>query len=155
MAACFASPSPVNSAESDVGPGLVLEDLLASELAGTGGQLVALAQQQLGKPYRYGGSAPSGFDCSGLVYYVYRQAGLKVPRTSRDQYRLARKLQREEMGPGDLLFFTLSPPKVSHVGIYVSDNLFIHAPSSGKGVAYASLAEDYWRQHLVGFGRLY
>ena len=135
--------------------GLSIDQLLSHELGGAGGSLVSLAQQQLGRPYRYGGTTPKGFDCSGLVYFVYRQAGYQVPRSSREQYRSARKISLASISPGDLVFFEVSTGKVSHVGIYVSDDLFIHSPSSGKGVSYASLQDDYWETRLIGVGRLH
>ncbi len=115
--------------------------------------VVSTARDMLGVPYRYGGSSPRGFDCSGLVTYAYQQAGIQVPRTSADQYRYSRKVDMGQLQPGDLLFFRLRPPKVSHVAIYDRDGRFIHAPSSGKHVSYASLDNPYWRQHLIGAGR--
>ncbi len=119
----------------------------------TGSSVVNTARSMLGAPYRYGGTTPKGFDCSGLVSYVYRQAGIRIPRTSSDQYRQARKVSLQRLQPGDLLFFRLSPPKVSHVGIYEGSGRFIHAASSGKRVAYATLENPYWREHLIGAGR--
>ena len=115
--------------------------------------VVGTARQMLGTPYRYGGSSPNGFDCSGLVSYVYRRAGVRVPRTSSEQFRQSARVPLQQLQPGDLLFFRLSPPKVSHVAIYDGSGRFIHAPSSGKRVSYASLDNPYWRQHLVGAGR--
>ena len=115
--------------------------------------VVNIARDMLGTPYRYGGSSPQGFDCSGLVSYAYRQAGIQVPRTSVGQYRDSLKVPLHNLQPGDLLFFRLQPPKVSHVGIYDRDGRFIHAPSSGKSVSYASLDNPYWREHLIGAGR--
>jgi cell wall-associated NlpC family hydrolase len=107
----------------------------------------------LGAPYRYGGESQHGFDCSGLVVHAYRNAGIRVPRTSSEQYRQAQRIVLAELQPGDLLFFRVSPPKISHVGIYDSGSSFIHASSSGKRVEYASLEDPYWRAHLVGAGR--
>jgi cell wall-associated NlpC family hydrolase len=115
--------------------------------------VLGTARQMLGTPYRYGGSSPSGFDCSGLVSYAYRSVGIRVPRTSSEQFRQAQRVPLQNLQPGDLLFFRLSPPKISHVAIYDRDGRFIHAPSSGKRVSYASLDNPYWRQHLVGAGR--
>ena len=134
---------------------LTVAELLGAEASGPGRQLVALAQQRLGSPYRYGGADPAGFDCSGLVYFVHREAGYAVPRTSSAQFRAARKVAVRQLSPGDLVFFNVSAGKVSHVGIYVDEAVFIHSPSSGKGVSYASLAESYWQERLVGAGRFY
>ena len=115
--------------------------------------VVATARRMLGTPYRYGGADPSGFDCSGLVSYAYRSVGIRVPRTSGEQFRQSVPVESNGLQPGDLLFFRLRPPKISHVAIYEGDGRFIHAPSSCKRVSYASLDNPYWRKHLVGAGR--
>lgn len=113
------------------------------------------ALDMLGTPYRYGGSSPRGFDCSGLVYYSHRQAGIPVPRTALEQRRQARPVSRQTLQPGDLVFFRLEGSKVNHVGIYAGDGRFVHAPSSGKSVSMASLDNPYWRQHWIGSGNYY
>lgn len=115
---------------------------------------LAAASKLVGTPYRYGGTDPQGFDCSGLVQYSYRQAGVRLPRTSRDIFRNSQLIEPSRKQPGDLVFFAISKGKVSHVGIYSGDNRFIHSPSSGKGVGYASLDNPYWGQRLVGVGRI-
>lgn len=121
-----------------------------------GMRIAAQARQLLGTPYRYGGNGPRGFDCSGLVQYTHRLAGISVPRTTRGQLAAARAVSRSQLRVGDLIFFRLSGRrKVSHVGIYVGQRRMIHAPSSGKRVAYASIDQDYWRQHIIKVGRLY
>ena len=117
-------------------------------------RVTAIADEMVGAPYRYGGADPRGFDCSGLVYYVYRQAGAEAPRTTTEQYRQSQRVRLSRLLPGDLLFFRMSRRKPSHVGIYVGHGRFVHAPSSGKAVDYASLDDDYWREHLIGTGRL-
>lgn len=111
------------------------------------------ATRVVGTPYRYGGSTPRGFDCSGLVYYAHRQAGISVPRTTGAQMRGARPVPLDELRAGDLLFFELEGKKVSHVGIYAGAGRFIHAPSSGKRVSYASRQSPFWRTRLIGAGR--
>ena len=115
-------------------------------------QVVSLAGQLVGTPYRYGGSSRRGFDCSGLVQYTHRQVGLEVPRTTESQLRQARVPERENLLPGDLLFFTIGFAKARHVGIYEGDGFFIHAPSSGKRVSRASLENPYWGERLVATG---
>ena len=108
----------------------------------------------VGTPYRYGGNTPQGgFDCSGLVYYAYEQAGYRVPRTSQELFRAARKISVDDADPGDLMFFQ-DQTKLSHVGIYLGDGLFVHAPASGQNVAVGSLDSAYYQQHLVAVGRL-
>lgn len=128
---------------------------LPMRAADPGRVVVETARQQVGAPYHYGGEDPRGFDCSGLVQYAYWHAGIKIPRTTYEQRRHARPVSLSRLRPGDILFFRLSPPKISHVGIYVGGDRFIHAPSSGKHVSYASLKDIYWRRHLVGAGRFY
>lgn len=116
---------------------------------------VKIAEKLVGTPYHYGGASPTrGFDCSGLVYYSYRHAGIKVPRTTRLLYQDTFPVDPGALRQGDLLFFRIEG-KVSHVGIYVGGNTFVHSPSSGKVVSYASLSNPYWRHHLIGAGRLF
>ena len=117
--------------------------------------LIALenARKMLGVPYRYGGTDPRGFDCSGLVQYAFSHAGVKLPRSSRDIFRSGQLIDPKNLQAGDLVFFAISKNKISHVGIYDDRNRFIHAPSSGKGVSYANLDSSYWRERLVGVGR--
>jgi cell wall-associated NlpC family hydrolase len=114
---------------------------------------LAIAADMIGAPYRYGGTSPRGFDCSGLVYYAYSTAGIHAPRTTTEQYRKTKRVPVSRLQPGDLVFFTLSQGNISHVGIYAGDGRFIHAPSSGKLVGYASLHNPYWRVRLSGAGR--
>jgi len=116
-------------------------------------QVARTARRMTGVPYNYGGSSPRGFDCSGLVYYAYREAGFVVPRTSREQLRASRPLTLKEALPGDLVFFS-TPEKVSHVGIYLGGQQFVHAPSTGKSVEIETLEQDYYRRHLIRIGRL-
>jgi cell wall-associated NlpC family hydrolase len=118
-----------------------------------GDAVVAAAAGVVGAPYRYGGSSPRGFDCSGLVYYAHRQAGISVPRTTQAQLRRARPVSLDQLRNGDLLFFELEGKKVSHVGIYAGAGRFIHAPSSGKRVSYANWQSPFWRNRMMGAGR--
>jgi cell wall-associated NlpC family hydrolase len=115
---------------------------------------VSIATAQVGTPYRYGGSSPRGFDCSGLVYYSYRKAGIEVPRTTRAQLHAAQRVPLSRLNPGDLLFFKLGRQPVSHVAIYAGNGRFIHAPSSGKRVSYDSMSNPYWKNRLVAAGRI-
>ncbi len=115
-------------------------------------RVVETALAQLDKPYRYGGQSPRGFDCSGLVYYAYRNSGIAVPRTSREQLRQARPVSLRELLPGDLLFFR-ERRKVTHVGLYVGEGRFIHASTGERMVKLSSLTSPYWREHLIGAGR--
>jgi cell wall-associated NlpC family hydrolase len=116
--------------------------------------LVDIAERLKGKPYRYGGVTPKGFDCSGFVHYAYGKAGISIPRTTKAQYRLAQQLSINEAKPGDLLFFRINSRKLSHVGLYVGNRRFIHASTSKKRVAEASLDDPYWQKRLLGAGRI-
>jgi hypothetical protein len=126
----------------------------ALEAFSLGDAVADLAMGMVGIPYRYGGADPrQGFDCSGLVFYAYSQAGYAVPRTSQALFKAARKISLLEAGAGDLMFFQ-DQEKLSHVGIYVGDGWFVHAPASGQSVSIASLDAPYYQRHLVAIGRL-
>jgi cell wall-associated NlpC family hydrolase len=114
-----------------------------------------IAASLVGTPYRYGGSSPRGFDCSGLVYYSYRKAGIHVPRTTTSQLNNSLPVPLQQVQAGDLLFFKLSRRAVSHVGIYAGNGQFIHAPSRGKKVSITPVNDPYWQQRLVAAGRYY
>jgi cell wall-associated NlpC family hydrolase len=116
-------------------------------------RIVDSARRMLGAPYRWGGSSPQGFDCSGLVWFAYREAGLSVPRTSEDQYRAARPVGIAAARPGDLVFFG-EGSRVDHVGIYLGDRRFIHAPESGQVVKVSSIENGYYRARFAGAGSL-
>lgn len=107
-----------------------------------------------GSPYRYGASGPDAFDCSGLVQYAYHQAGARVPRTTRAQYDAVSRRYLDQLEPGDLVFFRTGGIQVSHVGIYVGDDEFVHAPKSGSNVHVSSLDQEYWRSRLIRAGSL-
>ena len=119
-------------------------------------ELVRTARRFLGVRYQWGGtSAEKGFDCSGLTMVSYRLNGLNLPRVSYQQHRAGRAVSREGLRKGDLVFFATGGGKrVSHVGMYIGDGQFIHAPRKGKDVRVARLSNSYWRRVYVG-GRTY
>ena len=119
--------------------------------AGAGAAQHALSMQ--GKPYRPGGNSPRGFDCSGLVQYSYARVNMRLPRNTEGLWSSSRAVPKTEIRPGDLLFFHQEGKRNSHVGIYVGNNRFVHAPSSGKQVSTASLGDRYWNQHFAGARR--
>lgn len=113
------------------------------------------AQKQQGKMYRWGGTSPvTGFDCSGLTQYAFRNgAQVAIPRTAAEQYAAAVKIPQTEASKGDLVFFITRGKRVSHVGIYLGGNRFVHAPRTGKAITTSEL-KGYWANRLVGFGRI-
>ena len=118
--------------------------------------VVQTAYNYLGTPYVWGGESPSGFDCSGLVQYSYSQNGISVPRTSEQQYAYtanSRIMDKSQLRPGDMVFFNTSGT-ASHVGIYIGNNQFIHAPRPGKVVRINNLDEKYYNDHFAGGGRV-
>ena len=108
--------------------------------------------QQVGVPYRYGGSSPAGFDCSGLVHYSYSRAGKPVPRTTAALWDALLPVASPDMRTGDLLFFRIDG-KMSHVGLYLGGGRFVHAPSSGRSVVIEDLDDAYYRRALIRAGR--
>jgi cell wall-associated NlpC family hydrolase len=120
--------------------------------------IISTAERYLGVPYRSGGASPEGFDCSGFVMFVFHRHGLDIPRTTQGQFNGGRRVSLRYARPGDLVFFhTSSARMVTHVGIYAGNGSFIHAPSSGKEVSFASIRNSYWERRFIGavsyFGR--
>lgn len=120
-----------------------------------GEQMVAVAKTCLGIPYVWGGESPSGFDCSGLVYYVLKTLGHSPYRTASSQYKMGTYVSKDNLQPGDLVFFQgTSTSGISHVGIYVGDGQFIHAPHTGDVVKYSDLSSGYYANHYYGARRI-
>jgi cell wall-associated NlpC family hydrolase len=115
--------------------------------SGAGVEAINAAMKMLGKPYRYGAEGPNSFDCSGLTSWAFQQAGITLPRSSSQQARVGTPVSRDELRPGDLLFFY---QPVSHVGIYVGKNMMINAPQTGDVVKYSDIS----RRPLTGARRL-
>ncbi|HOD35301.1 MAG TPA: NlpC/P60 family protein [Syntrophales bacterium] len=115
-------------------------------------EIVRTAESFIGVPYLYGGSSPDeGFDCSGLTMAVYDLNGLRLPRSSREQYGSGDAVPRRDLEKGDLVFFsTRMDGRVSHVGVYIGDDRFIHAPGQGKKITIDTLSSQYFERRYVG-----
>ena len=123
---------------------------------GKASELVMQAMGFLGVPYKKGGtSEEKGFDCSGFVRYMYEKSvGLVLPRRAEEQAKVTEEISRSELKPGDLVFFNTLKRTFSHVGIYVGDGKFIHAPRPGKAVRVDDMREAYWQQRFNGARRV-
>ena len=122
---------PVNSSRESVNPNM--------------DKALKLLKEQVGKPYVWGAEGPDSFDCSGLTQYIYKHAlGKDIPRVASDQSKFGQPVSRDNLQPGDLLFFdTMNKGKVTHVGMYIGNNEFIHAANSKKGVIKSTLTGHY------------
>ena len=137
----FPSPAPRGSAEgAPVGPA-------------SGASIATTALSYQGVPYRPGGNDPAGFDCSGLVQFVLARHGISWPRVVREQYDAGHEVDADDLRPGDLLFFATGSRDVSHVGIAVGGDRFVHAPNARGVVRVDSLSSSYWFDRYVGARR--
>ena len=107
-----------------------------------------------GTPYRFGGNDPTGFDCSGFVRYVFAQFGYQLPREVQAQFKTGRPIAREEIQPGDLVFFETVSKGASHVGIALGNDEFVHAPSSRGVVRTERYTIEYWSRRWIGARRI-
>jgi murein DD-endopeptidase len=145
--ACGSSPKSTDHGLADLGDSGGADKATAQRAAD-------YAQDMIGKPYRYGGNSPAGFDCSGLVQYSYSRAGLPIARTTRSQREAGISIGSQSLRAGDLIFFDQEGQKSSHVGIYIGHGRFVHAPSSGKQVRVDTLDTKYWKKHYSGARRI-
>lgn len=116
--------------------------------------IIETALGQLGRPYRYGGRDPDGFDCSGLVQFAYSEAGVIVPRDTRSQRDAGKSLALSDAQPGDLLFYRFEHSGGLHVGLYLGDGRMIHAPASGRQVSLVEVASPIWKKRYLETIRL-
>ena len=143
---CFALAAAAGCASAPLGP--------ASRRGDAGSAVAEWAKRELGRPYRLGGRSPeTGFDCSGLAWWAHRQAGIEIPPTAETQFREGKKVSRRALRSGDLVFFSTEHRGPSHVGVYVGNGLFVHAPKTGRAVAREGLEEQYWRARYLGARR--
>jgi cell wall-associated NlpC family hydrolase len=118
--------------------------------------LASYARSLIGVPYKFGGDSPgTGFDCSGFVNHVFRHTlGIKLPRSSHEMSHIGPAISKRDLRVGDLVFFNTLRQKFSHVGIYLGDDQFIHAPSSGGRVRMENMRDAYWKKHYEGARRI-
>jgi hypothetical protein len=137
-------------------PSIAQESPAAASTDAVAGDVVLYALGFIGVPYRWGGDDPSrGFDCSGFVRHVYRGVpGVDLPRTSEAMSRSGRRIDRAALGPGDLVFFNTLGRAWTHVGIYLGDGRFVHAPARRGQVRIEGLDDPYWRARYSGARRL-
>ena len=111
--------------------------------------VIATAKKYIGTPYKFGGTTPKAFDCSGYLQYVFKENGMTLPRTADEQFKLGKSAKTAELEEGDLVFFETYEKGASHCGIYLGGGKFIHA-STSKGVRIDELSGDYWNTHYYG-----
>jgi cell wall-associated NlpC family hydrolase len=116
----------------------------------TGDHVARVALRSLGSPYRWGGSSPAGFDCSGFVMYVYAKFGILLPHNAAQQYRRGTPVARGQLRPGDLVFFD----RLRHNGIYIGDGRFVHSNKRGGGVRVSRLDDSWFRERWTGARRV-
>jgi peptidoglycan DL-endopeptidase CwlO len=149
VAAQQSAPQALTSAVAPVASGSDSSSSITSAPPATHGGVVGIAMRYLGTPYVWGGASPPGFDCSGLVMYVYAQVGVSLPHSSYAQYGMGSPVSRGDLQPGDLVFFD----GLGHVGIYVGGGSFIHAPHTGDVVKISSMT-GWYASTYVGARRL-
>lgn len=138
--------------EKNVDPGSGSFDYSLLKLDEKQKLIINESEKFIGTPYCYGGTGINCLDCSGFTQLIFQKIGFKLPRSAEDQYSFAKLISKEEAKPGDLVFFRRSK-KISHVGIYLGNNSFIHS-SSSNGVVVQSLEDRYYKEHFAGFGRV-
>lgn len=145
------SLTPTTAQAEDSLANLISNVTNTSQTSDKASSLIAKAKNFIGLPYRFGGTSPtSGFDCSGFMQYVYKEtANITLPRTSGSMAQVGSKVSRDELQAGDMVFFSHSGGRISHVGMYIGEGRFIHSPSTGKTISITSLNSGYWANKFV------
>ena len=128
-------------------------DIGHQPVSGNVKEVLTYANTFTGVPYKFGGTTPAGFDCSGYIRYVFQKIGFDMPRQADEQYTVGKKVEKNNLQPGDLVFFETYEPGISHSGIYIGDGQFISATSS-SGVAVANIDDSYWGPRYRGAKRV-
>lgn len=157
---CLLTLMPASAAPKDDASPILRAEKSLRDFGGkardTASDITSYALSLIGVDYRFGGNTPDqGLDCSGLIRYVFQQAtGLSLPRSAREQSRVGQSISKDNLQPGDLVFFNTRRFQFSHVGLYIGDNRFIHAPSKGGAVQVVSLDNAYWQKAFNGARRI-
>ena len=144
------SPRPVSTAPSVARASVDVAATHAKTTESVPRSLVRIALTYLGAPYRWGGFTPAGFDCSGFVKYLHAKVGISIPHNVAAQYRYGTPVSKDELQPGDLVFFD----RLRHNGIYIGHGQFIHASRTGEGVRISNLDDSWYKSRWVGGRRL-
>lgn len=150
----FPTPDPSSVRAPSEAPPPAAPGVFGGAPAATGYAIAGTALALRGAPYRNGGMDPSGFDCSGFIWYVFAQHGIRVPRTVAEQFHNGIDVSADALEPGDLLFFSTEAPGASHVGMAIGGDEFVHAPSSRGIVRVERMTSTYWTARYVGAKRL-
>ncbi len=152
----FLSQSSDDSSVSSVSSKTASDSDSNSSWTSTAQEIILHALSQTGVKYKYGGINPdSGFDCSGFVRYVFQEAAnLTLPHGASAMSQVGKKVNEKELQPGDLVFFNTMKSVYSHVGIYVGNNRFIHAPSAGSSISVSDMNDSYWSKRFTGARRV-
>ncbi|MBP1728615.1 MAG: peptidoglycan-binding lipoprotein [Deltaproteobacteria bacterium] len=151
--AVFSRATKIDKPKQPDGPPLQRKSAPQSDM---GAIAARTAERFVGIPYRWGGdNVVEGMDCSGFVRAVYNLCGINIPRTSAEQFRAGDRIPREELKDGDLVFFGASVDKINHVGIYVGNGRFVHAPRRGDEIKVSAIDEKYFNERFVGAKRYF
>ena len=156
QSAAFAAPKDAQARSPSDNADVYTITQAATRVVAATRELGLFALSLVGIDYRFGGDSPErGLDCSGLIRYVFQQVtGVTLPRTAQELSRIGEKVRAEDLAPGDLVFFNTRRFAFSHVGIYLGDGRFIHAPARGGEVGVATLSNAYWQKRYNGARRL-
>ena len=145
--------TPRKKPSQKLDPSLTPQIVMSKNANPTTEAVITTAKKYLGVPYRFGGTTPKGFDCSGYLQYIFNENGMRIPRAADDQYKIGTGITQTQLQSGDLVFFTTYEKGASHCGLYLGNGKFIHA-SSSKGVRIDELNNSYWKPRYIGAKRI-